>query len=77
MTALESACCHCWPRVPYPEVCSSRAWERRLTVLMTLLEGRNRAFTSGGFLKELRCLVPAFHILPFTQRSQHRATGEQ
>lgn len=54
-----------------------------MTVLMTLLGGEDPSLHIGWLFKnkrrqlELRCLVPAFHILPFTQRSQHRATGER
>lgn len=51
-------------------------------VLMTLPVRVLKTSTLGGFFKirsegswNSNCLLPAFHILPFTRRSQHRATG--
>lgn len=36
---------------PYPEVCSSPAWERRMTVLMTLLGGEEPSLHIGWLFK--------------------------
>lgn len=53
VTVLVLACCHCWPGpLTQKEVCSSRAWERQMTVLMTLLGGEELSLHIGWLFKK-------------------------